>query len=431
MTDRTSSHRRISSTLARRGFAALAALLFGLGFGLNFGVSNENTYLLGGLRLLHPEMLAHDWLATQTTPYHRLFAYPVAALLYLDASGWLFAAVNVILLTVGAVVVFKLIESVIAAPARSPVAGEPPLVPSAQPLAFAKPLLALVLVLLVNLATHSLSVADSTLYTLAFEPATLGVTGFLLGMYLFARERYLLSGAAVAAGGVFHANYLILSFPVFLLAHLVLRRRGVLRPLLRQFAVPVVALAALLPIIIPIALHPGSSGTDILLSIRSPHHYRPLTFRDEFVPLLGWILLFGAGLRRRDVRRGRRLPHRRPRRGDGGADRARDRSDHVCLRSLGGADVRVASGASRGVARPDVCGPDGCRRPGPAGGPGGPAGTRHGRTLPRGRARGGARDRTRARQPLAAPARCGEPAWCSWRRNVSCRTTTSGTGIGW
>ncbi len=302
--------------------AGLAALLFGLGFGLNFGASNQNTYLLGAVRLVDPGTLARDWLATETTAYHRVFSYPAAALLSLDPSGWLFAVVNVIFLAFGAVVVYKLIGAVwetgIADRAnRTATAGAAP--PVAFPGSGASRLLALVLALLPVLATRSLSAADSTLYTLVFEPATLGVSGFLLGMYLFVRGRYLLSGVALAVGGVFHANYLILALPVFLLAHLLLGRwrrqprdeqapgsaagffRGLGWALLRQFAVPIVALFALLPLIVPVSPRPGNGGVDILLSIRSPHHYQPLTFRDEFVPLLGWLLLFAAGLWRRET----------------------------------------------------------------------------------------------------------------------------------
>jgi hypothetical protein len=269
-------------SLVERGLLAAGALLFGLGFGLNYGASNQNTYLVGGLHLLHPDLLARDWLVTQTTPYHRLFAYPVAALFYLDPSGRVFAGVNLILLALGAVIIFKLIQAIARPEER---------------------LLVFVLVMLLALATRTLSVGESTLYTLEFEPSTLGVTGFLLGMYLFARNRYLLSGLAIAVGGVFHANYLILAFPTFLIAHLLVRRRGALRPLLRQFAFPAVAVVALLPIIVPLALQPGDTGSGILLSIRSPHHYVPLTYRDQFVAFLGWLLLFAAALRRGEVRR--------------------------------------------------------------------------------------------------------------------------------
>jgi len=76
-----------------------------------------------------------------------------------------------------------------------------------------------------------------------------------------------------------------------------LRRRAVWLPLLRQFAFPLVALAALLPVIIPIAFGPGGGGTSILLLIRSPHHYLPLTYRDQFIPFLGWLLVLAAGVR--------------------------------------------------------------------------------------------------------------------------------------
>jgi hypothetical protein len=280
-------HSQWEGTFIQRTLVAAAALLFALGFGLSFGYSNENTYLVPGVRLLDPESFSHDWFATQSTPYHKVFAYPAAALLALDSSGWLFALVAVVIVALGAVIVFKLVQSIAA--------------PGLQLLVF-------LLVMLLALVTRTQSVADSFLYTREFEPATLGVTGFLLGMCLFVRGRYLLSGLALAAGGIFHANYLLLAFPVFAISHLILRRRGLFRPLLLQFAFPVVALLALLPAVVPIALQPGSEGTNILLTIRSPHHYQPSVFGEGFIPLLGWLLLLGSSLRRTEVRWARFSP---------------------------------------------------------------------------------------------------------------------------
>ncbi len=287
---------RKDGRIAGPALVGVAALLFGLGWGLNFGVSNQNTYLLAGLRLVHPELLTRDWLASHTTQYHWIFAYPAAALLRIDPSGWIFGVMNVLFLALGAVMFFKLLTAI------DPRRGR-----------WVAPLLAFVLTLLPALATGTESLGQSTVYNLIFEPLTIAAAGFVIGMYLFAKRRYFWSGLAIALGGVFHANYLILAFPVFFLAHLAIPRGGegarrflrehLGRDLLAQFALPFAALVVLLPTILAVATQPDSWGTSVLLSIRSPHHYEPRTFLPSFAPFFGWLILLAAGLRRDEARR--------------------------------------------------------------------------------------------------------------------------------
>jgi len=108
-------------TAATWGLVLTSAVVFALSFGLSYGVGNHNTYLLGGLRLAHPDLLANDWLASQTTNYHKFFSYPAALLFRLDSSGWAFAVANVVMIVAGALIIFLLVDTLVGKRARLPV----------------------------------------------------------------------------------------------------------------------------------------------------------------------------------------------------------------------------------------------------------------------------------------------------------------------
>ena len=267
--------------------AAVAALVFALSFGFNYGTGNQNTYLLGGLRLAHPELLTHDWLASQTTDYHYFFAYPVALLMQLDPSGWSFAAANVIMLTAGALIIFLLTGALAARSERVGV---------------------FLLVMLVCILTRTASAGGSYIYDNVFQPSTIGSTGLLLACYFFLRGRYLCSGLALAVGGLFHANYLLLGFPLFLVAHLFVSRERLVFRMAQQFVAPLVALAVWSPTLLSVVGGSGSAeGLDILLTFRAPHHYVPTSYWPEFLPLLAWLLVWTLAMPKKQVF-ARRLP---------------------------------------------------------------------------------------------------------------------------
>ena len=251
--------------------ALLISLVFGLQFGLYFGVSNHNTYLLHGLRLLDSSILSADWLAAHTTDYHPYFSYLVSLLLSMGRSGWAFVAANVLAVTVGGFLVFCIIRLV------NGVAG------AVQVFLF---------VMVVASLTDTNSVADSYIFSELFQPSTLGAVGFIGAIYFFIRGQYLFSGLCHAIGGLFHANFLVLGFPAFFIAHLLLSRKLILSHLVAQFAFSSLALIPFINILLSIG--GGQSAGDaarILIKIRSPHHYDPTYFYQGFLPFLGWVLI--------------------------------------------------------------------------------------------------------------------------------------------
>ena len=258
---------------------AVVSVGFGAHYGFNYGISNQNSYLLGGLVKQHPELYTTDWLVAKTTNYHWAFAWVAWPLFALGRGGWPFAIANVVANAAAAALVFALVRSIVR--------------PRLEALA------TWLIVMGVSFATQTNSVAVSYLVGEIFQPSTLGALGLLAAIVLFLRGRWLASGLCLAAGGFMHGNYLLLGLLVLPLAHAFLGTEGIVRRGLLQFlpAVPVLLLMA--PTIGGAALDPnGAAAREILFNIRGPHHYVPRSFETGFFALAGWQALgLGAGAR--------------------------------------------------------------------------------------------------------------------------------------
>lgn len=248
---------------------------FATSYGYNFGYDNHTTYLVGALRLYDPGALSRDWLASDCTPYHPIFSYLAWALWAIDEDGWGFAYANVVTVTAMGGALYGLCR------------------------AFAGRLLALpshLVVLAIAMQTRTHSAGVSYIADIVFQPSTLGGLGWLAGMAAFVARRWFLSGLCFGLGGLFHANYLVLGFPVLGLAHLLIEDprdlRGLARRLALQLGPSVLALLVLSPLIFGAASHPDAArAREIFQTIRSPHHYLPSGYRGRFLGLAGWQLL--------------------------------------------------------------------------------------------------------------------------------------------
>lgn len=270
---------------ARAGAAALAGLMavaFALTYGLRYGVHNQHTYLLRALRRADPGLFGRDWLVVGTTDYHPTWSVLAG---WLAASGqgpWLFAAGNALVLAAAALLVFSIARSL---------AGDR-----------AAAVLALVLGHAAFDAQHEVvgSVAVSALFTNYLVPANLGSLGLLAAVALHLRGRFLLSGLAAAAGGFFHANYLVLAPPVLLAAHLLApRAQGWWRSAAASLAPSALVLLLRLPELLAVGADPqAAAGRAIFMGVRSPHHYLPFTFLRDFAPFYAWQVAGLAALRR-------------------------------------------------------------------------------------------------------------------------------------
>jgi hypothetical protein len=157
---------------------------------------------------------------------------------------------------------------------------------------------AYLLFLFVVVLERTRSVADTALFSAILQPSSIATTFALLAIFFFVRQRYLASGLALAAAGFFHSNFLVLGFPFFGLAHLLLGREELVRRLLQQHAPALAILVFQAPLLLQLATAENAAfGREIFLTIRSPHHYVPLSFLGAFVPFIGWHALALATVR--------------------------------------------------------------------------------------------------------------------------------------
>lgn len=250
-----------------------SGLLVALRFGFNYGIGNHNTYLLHALRRVDPAILASDWLAAHSQDTHPVFTWIAALLMGMDGSGWLVALANVATIIAGSVAVYLIIREL---------SGDR---------------LALPIYLLVSAFVgvgSTYSVSGSFMYSMTIQASTVAAVGYLYAILFFVRQRYLISGLWLAAACAFHANFLVLAFPLFGLAHLFMGRRSLLPRLAAQLIPSLVPLALMLPMLLG---HASSVDAEqaryIYQYVMSPQHYVPMTFLTEFVVYYAWC---GLGL---------------------------------------------------------------------------------------------------------------------------------------
>ncbi|HET7546036.1 MAG TPA: DUF6798 domain-containing protein [Polyangiaceae bacterium] len=270
------------------GVVALAAVAFAASYGLTYGYDNQYVYFLKALTLTDKSVLRADWFTFHTTQYHRLFSYFGAFLLLLNKQGWAVAIVQFLLVLLGGLTIYRIVKRV--AGAQLSVA-------------------AYLLLLSILFITRTSSVGSSYLFDTILQPSTLGALGSIAGTLFFVEERWLASGVCLAAGGAFHANYLVLAYPIFGLAHLALGFKGLKQRLILQFS-PLLAITLALSPLLLAASHTKASpeAQEILFRIRSPHHYNPARFERNFMPFAAWQLVgIGGGWLLHRSPNGRRL----------------------------------------------------------------------------------------------------------------------------
>ncbi len=270
------------------GVVAIAALAFAASYGLYYGDDNQLVYFLKSLALTDSSLLHSDWFTFHTTQYHRVFIYFGALLLELNKQGWAVAITQLSCVFAGGLVIYRLVKRV--AGAELGVA-------------------AYLLLLSILFVTRTSSVGTSYLFDQILQPSTMGALGSIAGTLFFVEERWLASGICLAAGGAFHANYLVLAYPIFGLAHLALGFKGSRQRLIGQFAPLLVVTLVLSPLLLA-ASHTKASpeAQEILFRIRSPHHYNPARYERNFMPFAAWQMLgIGSGWLLHKTANGRRL----------------------------------------------------------------------------------------------------------------------------
>lgn len=256
----------------------IGALGLALSIGADFGIGNHNTYLLHAVRLANPEVLANDWLAAGTTDYQPVFTLLAALLLWVDSSGWFMALANLVVTAACAVAVYRIVRAIVGRDEVLPVY--------------------IVALALVGLgATYAVS--GSYIVSEVLQPSSVSGAAFLFAIALYLERRWLGSGLALAIAGLFHANYLVLAFPLFIGVHLLLSRSGLAGRLIRQVGPSLVPVIIWLPLLVRTSMAPEAAAARyIFQQIQAPQHYVPMTFLSEFVPLAAWLALGVTGARR-------------------------------------------------------------------------------------------------------------------------------------
>ncbi len=239
-----------------------------------FGVFNQPTYLLEPLRRAHPELYHHDWLVSGTTMYHSVFGKLAALLFQIDDSGvYSLGIAHFVVMTAVVAALFLVITAVTEHRA-----------------------LAVYAIIAGWLAIGGdRSIAGSYLWGGYLQPSLLATLGWIIAIAAYLRGKPLVTGIALALGGLFHANFLLLGIGTFTLAELVVgrsERAGRVKRLVLLLAPQLVALGLLAPDIL--ASTRDSEPTLalwVLSRFHAPVHYDPFAISTELVRFARWPAL--------------------------------------------------------------------------------------------------------------------------------------------
>lgn len=250
-----------------------------LAHGLSYITGNEHAYFLRGMRLADPSFIPRDWTTWGCSGSHSAFGYlywlylrmgcaPVATI----ATHWL----TMMAVSFGVLLLVRLCS---------------------------KHVYVVFLSTMVWLGIAPPSEAGLGLLYLFqgyLQPSSIAGPLVVLGFALLLHRRFLSAGIALGVGGLFHANFLIVSAPIVFVQVLAggtwRRPRNMLAlglPLLLFWspnAVPIVRAAVGGTLQDPAAM-------DIMIHYRAPHHYLPSAWMmDRTIIWCLWVLVGGIAL---------------------------------------------------------------------------------------------------------------------------------------
>jgi putative flippase GtrA len=248
----------------------LAIVAVAVTFGLGYGNSNQNTYLIDGLIQLDDTFLKYDWFARETVHYHDSFSYIIKLVANFTSLSVGLISIELILRILFLICVFKII-SLLTQEHR---------------------ITAFMLLLSIITLGQTQSVAYSYIFMSILQPSSFGSAFTVFAFFFFLREKYLLSGLMLGIGGFMHVNFLILGFAFFGFAHVLMGKDQIIKRLALQFGPMLLAIIPKLSFLLGMAsAENGQLSREIFQTIRSPHHYLPVTFLPDFIPFLGWHCL--------------------------------------------------------------------------------------------------------------------------------------------
>ena len=269
----------LADGLKERWLILTISLIVSISFGVTYGdyISNHPIYLLEGLRLSRPDLLTFDWFTNETAQYHRQFTGLVAALSAVGILEWGLAVIHTTVVMTSVILMAVILRLL-------------------DPVRYIYAWLTLLVIFIA--VDETKSIAASYLFTPALQPSGISAMAYLGAIFFFMRRSYWLSGLSLAIAGLFHTNYLVLSFLFFGCAHLALGTSGIIRRGWSQFLLPLIVLGFELPSIVDtmgleLPQEQRSEAARIFLNNLS-QHYLPATFWPSFIPLLGWHMAGSA-----------------------------------------------------------------------------------------------------------------------------------------
>lgn len=251
-------------------------LLFVASIGVQNGDSNQNSYLLLGLRIADPGFLTGDWFTWETVHSHQVYGLFVALLARLGLLNVGLALGVTLQNALFALLVYAILRELY----------ERPLIPWAASL-----------VIFSAMDTMSLGAAPWLKSFLGVS--TMSSVAMVLGLLLLTRRRFVAAGLALGLAGLLHAHFVVLSLPI-MAAVSIERLSGSPsdRPwkVLALFWFAFLAVAS--PSLVQIARFmtaPGVHEIRWLTASLFPYHIAPWTWwRDPILVLVGAVL-FGFG----------------------------------------------------------------------------------------------------------------------------------------
>ena len=248
----------------------IAIVAVAITFGLGYGSSNQNTYLIDGLIQLDDNFLKFDWFARETVHYHDSFSYIIKLVANFSSLDLGLIAIELTLRILFLVFVFKIVCLLIQE----------------------HRITAFILLLIIITIGQTQSVAFSYIFMPYLQPSSFGSVFTTIALFYFLKEKYLISGLMIGIGGFMHVNFLILGFVFFGFAHVLMGRNHIVKRFALQFLPMFLALIPKLSFLLGMASAENAQlSREIFQNIRSPHHYLPATFLLDFVPFLAWHCL--------------------------------------------------------------------------------------------------------------------------------------------
>jgi hypothetical protein len=264
-------------------------LLLSWSFGFHFGYSNQNVYFVHGFQLSDPSIFRSDWYVSECVDYHHNFSILVSLLVDLGWGPLPFLFLETTLVIVGVCGIGWLIQGVLVVPKQS--------------------LVAMLVWISFAMVGRTSDVMDSYVFGGYLQPSTVGSVGLLWAMAFYVRDRWLWSGAALAIGGLFHINVLLVGIAALALAHLFHGRQAFIERVLMQFTLPLIAVLVFSPVLLKAAGGPATESLRILRDIRTPHHVAVTwqSLAPMLLMLAGGLTLAVVGPRSRGLVRLHRL----------------------------------------------------------------------------------------------------------------------------